>query len=398
MASIAKNMPIVKKLLTGSGIAGGFASGYYLYHKFNGDKLPASILSIQPAVSRTIVTSTDKTGLGLRLYQYQTCPFCSKVRAFLDYYGFSYEVVEVNPVTRKQIKSSNYRKVPIVIAQGAGYKQLNDSSLTISILRTLMLNYSKGLDGALENYMTVSVADPAKPDSLKDDIPNKYFVMTEVSEANTIDKLRDEREWREWADKKLVHTLSPNVYRTFGEALQSFRWFSQVGEWERNFPNWERVMVIYVGATAMYWIGKRLKKRHALKDDVRESLYDSCNLWMRSIGKYRKFMGGDMPCLADLAVYGTLSAIEGCQAFQDLLEHTQIWTLVFFDERSRRATLGKCGIETLYFKSQRLGQEDFVPVGVFLIRLLFASTKVRPKRARIFIYINTYICSSICCI
>lgn len=51
----------------------------------------------------------------LTLYQYKTCPFCSKVRAFLDYHGFPYEIVEVNPVMRKEIKWSTYRKVPILM-------------------------------------------------------------------------------------------------------------------------------------------------------------------------------------------------------------------------------------------------------------------------------------------
>lgn len=55
--------------------------------------------------------------------------------------------------------------------------------------------------------------------------------------------------------------LSPNVYRTWDEALQAFNWFSDVGEWERNFPSWERNMIIYVGASAMWMIGKRLKKK-----------------------------------------------------------------------------------------------------------------------------------------
>lgn len=51
----------------------------------------------------------------LTLYQYKTCPFCSKVRAFLDYHGLSYEIVEVNPVMRQEIKWSAYRKVPILM-------------------------------------------------------------------------------------------------------------------------------------------------------------------------------------------------------------------------------------------------------------------------------------------
>jgi microsomal prostaglandin-E synthase 2 len=37
-----------------------------------------------------------------------------------------------------------------------------------------------------------------------------------------------ERQWRKWADEVLVHTLSPNVYRTKEEALQAFNWFSEV--------------------------------------------------------------------------------------------------------------------------------------------------------------------------
>ncbi|CAK5070368.1 unnamed protein product [Meloidogyne enterolobii] len=62
-------------------------------------------------LSRKIVSNVDKSGLSLRLYQYQTCPYCCKVRAVLDYFGFSYEVVEVNPVTRSQINFTDYKKV-----------------------------------------------------------------------------------------------------------------------------------------------------------------------------------------------------------------------------------------------------------------------------------------------
>jgi microsomal prostaglandin-E synthase 2 len=55
--------------------------------------------------------------------------------------------------------------------------------------------------------------------------------------------------------------LSPNVYRTFSEALQAFNYFSDVGEWEQNFSDTERKMVIYVGAFVMYFVGKMLKRR-----------------------------------------------------------------------------------------------------------------------------------------
>jgi len=151
-------------------------------------------------------------------------------------------------------------------------------------------------------YQNVEVV---KEDGTKaNEIINRYFLMFGDIEEQKYKKiegtLAEERNWRRWADEYLVHTLSPNIYRTMNESLRSFRYFSVVGEWDKHFSAWERYLVIYVGASAMYLIGKKLKKKHCLKDDVRLSLYDSCRHWMKAIGKDRQFMGGSKPNLADL--------------------------------------------------------------------------------------------------
>lgn len=62
-------------------------------------------------------------------------------------------------------------------------------------------------------------------------------------------------------DDVLVHTLSPNIYRTPAEAIQSFRYFSKVGEWAQTFGNFEQAIIVYSGAAAMFFIGRMLKKR-----------------------------------------------------------------------------------------------------------------------------------------
>lgn len=77
----------------------------------------------------------------------------------------------------------------------------------------------------------------------------------------------------------------------------------------------------------MYMIARNLKKKYNLKDDVRQSLYDDVNRWLKEIkARGTPFMGGQNPDLADLAVYGILKSMEGCSAFQDLKQNTKVET------------------------------------------------------------------------
>lgn len=298
------------------------------YH-LDGTEYKIKALKEKPAVpiSRKIVLPTDSSGLKLTLFQYQTCPFCCKVRAFLDYYGLSYDVVEVDPVLRKEISWSSYRKLPILLMQTEfGYQPLNDSSMIISLLASHIKNKSQKVDELIEYYPNIALHDENK---LKYEIMNKYFLMYKetLPENKNLDAIMEEHKWRKWADDVLVHTLSPNVYRTFNEAYKTFNWFSEVGRWEEYFPTWERLMIINVGAIAMWLISKRLKRRHNLKDDVRQSLYDEVNEWLRAIKKRGgTFMGGENPNLSDLAVYGIFKSIEGCNAFKDVLNNTKLKT------------------------------------------------------------------------
>ncbi len=99
------------------------------------------------------------------LLQYRTCPFCCKVRAFLDYYGINHDVIEVNSVTRKQachaapffpnvkktifqiqLKWSSYRKVPMLVVETTDGRhiQVGDSVLIVSALASLMRDQSQG--------------------------------------------------------------------------------------------------------------------------------------------------------------------------------------------------------------------------------------------------------------
>lgn len=332
------------------------------------------------------IEGPTKLNFNLTLFQYCSCPFCCKTRTFLDYFGINYDIVEVNPVLRQQLKwSEKYRKVPVLLAHANSTDekqnndgnlnqdsndaqsnqkiyQINDSSVIISSLGSCLLSKRtitgkpdhqerdiEDLAKILVNYQSIEVED--EDGKKRKEIPNRYFLMLGDIEERELKKresdLAEERKWRDWTDRVLVHSLSPNIYRTIPEALQAFNNFSAMGKWDKHFSAFERFVAVYIGSGAMWLIGKRLKKRYNLKDDVRESLYDDCRLWMKAIGKERQFMGGSQPNLADLSVFGVLSSIEGCTAFNDLLENTNIKPWYFAVKECCQSHAGKQLVQSI---------------------------------------------------
>lgn len=71
--------------------------------------------------------------------------YCLILAAFLDYYDIPFKVVEVNPINKKEIKWSDYKKVPILTVDG---QQLVDSSgsfihafiFVLSVLYNIVMN------------------------------------------------------------------------------------------------------------------------------------------------------------------------------------------------------------------------------------------------------------------
>ncbi|KAL8130686.1 hypothetical protein V2J09_019841 [Rumex salicifolius] len=210
------------------------------------------------------------------LYQYEACPFCNKVKAFLDYYDIPYKVVEVNPISKKEIKWSDYKKVPIVTVDG---DQLVNSS---------------------------------------DIIEKLYKQMNQDKSSELTKGSNEEREWLGWVDNHLVHVLSPNIYRSVGEALESFDYITSHG----NFSFMEKITAKYAGATAMYFVSKKLKKKYNITDE-RGALYEAAETWVEALNG-RDFLGGKKPNLADLAVFGVLRPIRHLRSGNDMVENTRI--------------------------------------------------------------------------
>ncbi|XP_056394703.1 prostaglandin E synthase 2 isoform X2 [Hyla sarda] len=199
---------------------------------------------------------------------------------------------------------------------------MNDSSVIISAVKTFLVSRKKNLEEVVSYYPAITVTNDKGKESVE--YQNKYWLMLDEQETKRLyeskESQKEEMKWRRWADDWLVHLISPNVYRTPGEALASFDYIVREG----NFGSVEGFFAKYVGATAMFFIGKRLKIRHNLQDDVRQDLYEAANTWVAAVGKNRKFLGGAQPNLADLAVYGVLRVMEDLQSFDDMMANSKI--------------------------------------------------------------------------
>lgn len=232
----------------------------------------------------------------ITLYQYEVCPFCCKVKAFLDYHKIPYRVVEVDPLGKSELKWSDYKKVPVVLLDGK--KQVNNSSSIISQL-TVDLRSSIGLEKGSSSFWGILSKKSSKGHD-----------PTTVCEP-----------WRRWVDEKLVRGITVNIYRNARESFQTFDYITEHG----NFGWVQRQAARLVGATMMWGLSNRLKKKYGIEGDVREALYGMANEWVQGLDG-QPFMGGSSPSLADIEAFGVIRSVVGTDTFHDLQHNTEIST------------------------------------------------------------------------
>ncbi|EDQ89354.1 uncharacterized protein MONBRDRAFT_8222 [Monosiga brevicollis MX1] len=211
-------------------------------------------------------------------YIYTPCPFSTKVRTYLDYYRVPYKKVEVDPLKKRQLAFTSYKKVPVVVINGV---VCCDSTAIIDQCQTLL---------------------PANHPLRVPDSP-------------------EQARWRSWVDEHLVHLLPANIYRNMPEALESFDYLINSSF---NFSQSERVLARYSGAVIMYLLCRfKLNKKYGI-EKPREELYAAVDDWVGALGE-RDFLSGDYrPGLADLAVFGALRSMEGLRTLDDVLTHTNV--------------------------------------------------------------------------
>lgn len=238
------------------------------------------------------------------LYQYEVCPFCCKVKAFLDYHKLPYRVVEVNPLTKAELKWSEYKKVPVVLLDEK--QQVNDSSAIISRLDAEIKAVEKSREMAGRKTGGLK---------LRNDKSRTLGGFEDVLRSSK----EEEERWRRWVDERFVRVITVNIYRTARESWQTFDYITDHG----NFTWFQREAARIAGSTMMWALSSRLKKKYGIEGDVREVLFACADEWSEAVGN-GKFLGGDTPNLADLAVFGVIRSVVGTDTFMDLQHKTSI--------------------------------------------------------------------------
>jgi len=236
----------------------------------------------------------------LTFFRYSTCPFCGKLKAFLDIYGLNYTVVEVEPMLKSQISGNGYGKVP----------QLR-----------------VGLDG------------PILVDSEK--------IVEILSKVMKVDCASQQVQfWRDFAAQKLVRHLVVVLNSSLSEALKGFDYIDD----HPDIPKWNKVFLKCVGGPVMYLVAQTVTKKrlvqiyteevHALSSETGElerathlqpaaalgkaGLEAQLRNWIVFGLNGRSFHGGSTPDGADIDVYGVLQSIRGHHLYSDILQDAQL--------------------------------------------------------------------------
>mmetsp|Transcript_21309 Transcript_21309/g.32819 ORF Transcript_21309/g.32819 Transcript_21309/m.32819 type:complete len:284 (-) Transcript_21309:924-1775(-) len=250
----------------------------------------AVLTNQQQSILRRPLSDTASTPLSFTLWQYKICPFCNKVKSLLAYADVDHNVIEVNPLTKNELKpwSGDYKKVPIAV--------LNDEQLNGS---------DKILDALLENEQVIS------------NLEGKW-VNTEQTMTMSDFRSNDAEKWMKYATDDLASLLYPNICRSLSDSFLAFSYVNDVD----TFSPVQKITIRGAGSLAMYLAASKIKSKRGITDE-REALNKVLSVWEEeglSSGKKEFQSGTQAPNMGDIAVFGTLRSVEGLPAHKEAIE------------------------------------------------------------------------------
>mmetsp|Transcript_25791 Transcript_25791/g.44024 ORF Transcript_25791/g.44024 Transcript_25791/m.44024 type:complete len:344 (-) Transcript_25791:812-1843(-) len=236
----------------------------------------------------------------IKLYQYNICPFCHITKSLISYSKLDYESVEVNPLTKAELKpwSGDYKKVPIALIdeeQANGSEEIVESILDSPRVQTILeqrwseeCSNDNGADGT--NKMT----------------------MQQFQESENAKK------WIHFARDDLAAILYPNICSSLSDSYDAFGYVKYVD----SFSSVQKMSIQYLGALAMYFAASKIKSKRNITDE-RATLHEALDKVEREglqDGKLDYLSGCQCPDMGDVAVFGVLNSVKGLDAHKDAIQ------------------------------------------------------------------------------
>lgn len=217
----------------------------------------------------------------ITLYEFRSSPYCEKVRLVLDLKGLQFQAVEVNALTRQEVKAvSRYPTVPVIQDDG---KVVENSS-----------DINRYLDEAYPEP-PLTPADP---------------------EQRRLAAL-----WEDWADNSWgyaaraigIYALKGNPDRLRADVT-------------RNLPGWADAIWPVMGPIAVQ-IACRETGINARTEPVRRATLERGFHLLAEHLADREWLVGDALSLADVAVVGNLWELRHVPEWEQRAEFAPVWQL-----------------------------------------------------------------------
>jgi microsomal prostaglandin-E synthase 2 len=265
----------------------------------------ASCENVSPRLVSELPADLDLRKCKVTLYQFESCPFCRKARAVLDFCNIPYDVVEVNPLTKSETKTfaSDYKKVPILLIEdpksGEIY-QIRDSKI---IVRAVINASPDSLVG--NNNPRTRLPQPV---SLNDEtiLDNETYKDLSIDEA-----------WIKWNEAYLLQLVVVNIYGTLGESRETFDYLLT----HKDFGWVAREASYWAGSIVMNQVARsRLKKFKHIQGKHRSAFFQACADMGSAAKEAGGFIGGARPSPADLNAYGVIRSLEGTKTLREAIQ------------------------------------------------------------------------------
>lgn len=223
--------------------------------------------TLTKTATSTIVNNTDEllsNNILITIYQYQICPFCNRVKALLDYINIPYRIIEVNPLTKyelKQYKKQKYQKVPILTITSSSNNDddkhidnnsNNDEEIAIfgsdEIITTLLQRNDimsklqhrwKQQQDQHQQLHIMSMNEFWNPSLMTSllNTNNKDSTTNTTSTTTNID-------WNHYAMETLAPILYPNLCRTISDSYNAFGYVNHV----TSFTTIQKISIRLLGS------------------------------------------------------------------------------------------------------------------------------------------------------